>query len=472
MRNSTQGETWEDVEQARETPAPRHPHLFVVLECDRPCSGGARYSLADVREMTIGRGAERGPERAGGSEAHRLVVRVPGRWLSSTHARILRVGETDWAVEDAGSKNGTFLNGLAIQRAPLTDGDVLEAGHTLFVFRAGLPTPPTTPLDVDVSAGESAGNTLVPQGMHKLEELRRIARSEVPVLLLGETGSGKEVLARAVHERSGRAGAFVGVNCGALSASLLEGLLFGHVRGAFSGAVRDEPGLVRAADGGTLFLDEIGDLAPGAQAALLRVLQEREVVPVGGVRPVKVDVRVVAATHRPLEELSQRGEFRNDLFARLNGFLHRVPPLRDRREDLGILTGTLLGRALGAQASSATLSVAAGRALLAHRWPSNVRELAQCLARAIALAPNGSIEASHLPEGITAPSPGTNDAPRASLRLSDADIQLRAQLVAELRKRGGNVSEVARAMGKARMQIQRWLKRLQIDAKEYRDPEG
>src|SRR5262249_24796529 len=156
----------------------------------------------------------------------------------------------------------------------------------------------------------------------QLAALARIASMPIPVLLLGESGTGKEVLARAVHTLSGRSGAFVAVNCGGLSASLIESQLFGHVKGSFTGAGRDEPGLVRAADRGTLFLDEIGDLPLAAQAALLRVLQEREVVPVGGARPVAVDLRVVAATHRPLEKMAAKGDFRADLLARLSGYRH------------------------------------------------------------------------------------------------------------------------------------------------------
>src|SRR5262249_27731601 len=169
-------------------------------------------------------------------------------------------------------------------------------------------------------------------------------RTPLSVLLFGETGTGKEVLAGAIHRTSARTGAFVAANCGALPAALVESQLFGHVRGAFTGAVRDGPGFVRAADRGTLFLDEIGDLAPPAQAALLRVLEEYEVVPVGTTRAVHVDVRVIAATHRPLDQMAERGEFRQDLYARLAGFVQRIPPLRERREDLGLLVGGVLGR--------------------------------------------------------------------------------------------------------------------------------
>src|SRR5262249_4252107 len=157
------------------------------------------------------------------------------------------------------------------------------------------------------------------------------------ILLLGETGTGKEVLARSLHALSQRPGPFIAVNCGAIPENLVEGQLFGHVRGAFSGALKDEPGLVRAAQGGTLLLDEIGDLPASSQAALLRVLQESEVRPVGSTQTVKVDVRIIAATHRPLESLIKGNAFRHDLYARLAGFRFELAPLRKRKVDLGLL---------------------------------------------------------------------------------------------------------------------------------------
>ncbi len=180
--------------------------------------------------------------------------------------------------------------------------------------------------------------TLLPELSESHGALARVAKkSTVPILFLGATGSGKEVLAREVHALSERKGAFVAVNCGALPLTLVESLLFGHVKGSFSGAARDEPGFVRSAEGGTLFLDEIGDLPATSQAALLRVLQEHEVIPVGATRAQRVDVRIVAATHRPLEALSETGGFRSDLLARLKGYTHRVPTLASRMPDFGVL---------------------------------------------------------------------------------------------------------------------------------------
>src|SRR6185503_14726634 len=168
--------------------------------------------------------------------------------------------------------------------------------------------------------------------------LERVSKSEISVILLGESGTGKEVFAQQLHDWSGRKGAFQAVNCAAIPATLLESELFGYKRGAFSGADRDKTGLVRSADGGTLFLDEIGDMPPDAQAKLLRVLQSKEIVPVGAHTPERVDVRVVCATHRDLTKLQAEGRFRGDLFARLNEYSLRLPPLRERKEDIFVLS--------------------------------------------------------------------------------------------------------------------------------------
>ena len=267
------------------------------------------------------------------------------------------------------------------------------------------------------------------------------------------------------HDLSGRRGAFVAVNCGALTPTLVEALLFGHVRGAFSGATRDEPGLIRSADGGTLFLDEIGDLPSATQAALLRVLQEHEVLPVGSTRPVAVDCRVVCATHRSLDTLVEGGQFRSDLLARIDGFRYPLAPLRDRREDLGLLLAALLPRVARERAAGLTLAAPAARGLYAHGWPGNVRELERCLARAVALAMTERIE----PSDLALPAPSLPEVSEIELLELDEDqARLRQRLVEELAQHGGNVSRVARSMGKARMQIQRWMRRFGLVAESFR----
>ncbi len=448
---------------------PSKPYLFVVLHGDRPLEGGARYDLSKLDLVTIGRGAARSAEPDRQGDRRTLDVRLAGRTISSTHARLIHSGGS-WIFEDAQSKNGSFLNGERVSRATLRDGDFLEIGSTILRYRANLPSSGGAPeiFDSREQPVKTHGfATLLPQLAEQYAALAQIAAMPVAVLLLGETGTGKEVLARAVHSLSGRSGAFVAVNCGGLPASLLESQLFGHLKGAFPGAARDEPGYIRSADRGTLFLDEIGDLPLPAQAALLRVLQEREVVPVGSTRATKVDLRVIAATHKPLEQMAARGEFRSDLLARLSGYRHQLVPLRARIEDLGVLVGDLLHRSEIPNANQIQLSNAAARRLLRHGWPLNIRQLQQHLAVAAVFAKDGIIEPAHLPEAtVNAPSshPSSKSDPTEPL---DPDT-LRQTLVALLEKHQGKVSHVARDMGKARMQIHRWMQRFGIDPNQYR----
>src|SRR5207244_11071980 len=217
--------------------------------------------------------------------------------------------------------------------------------------------------------------TIAPAMSSALVPLAAIARTALPAIVLGESGTGKELIARALHALSGRRGPCQAINCAAIAQTLLESELFGCRRGAFSGATEGRPGLFRAADGGTLFLDEIADLPMLAQAALLRVLQESEVLPVGATRPVHVDVRVVAAAQRDLRSLAAAGRFRPDLLARLDAFTVALPPLRERREDLGLLCAALLRRLAPDRCERLRLEPDAARALLHHAWPLNVREL-------------------------------------------------------------------------------------------------
>jgi DNA-binding NtrC family response regulator len=449
--------------------APARAYLFVVLHCDRPIAGGSRHDLAELNAIAIGRGVERRAERTRHAADHRLDLRLPGSTVSVTHACLER-SELGWSIVDHGSRNGTFVNGERVARAALCDGDVLEIGSAILIYRAGLPPAPEPNgreiLDLDSSALADLAPglaTLLPQVAEPLRALERISRMPLPVLLLGSSGTGKEVLARCVHRLSGRPGRFVGVNCGGIAASLLESQLFGHVKGAFTGAARDEPGLVRAADRGTLFLDEIGDLPLPAQAALLRVLQEREVVPVGGTRPLKVDLRVVAATHRPLDRMVAEGTYRADLLARLAGYRHLLPPLRARREDLGLILGELLRSADIPGASELRLTTAAGRRLLAYDWPLNIRELQQCITVSAALAPRGVIDAELLPIANVAVARTAAIEPN----LADPD-ELRRTLVELLERHRGNISHVARDLGRARMQIHRWLRRFDLDPGAFR----
>jgi pSer/pThr/pTyr-binding forkhead associated (FHA) protein len=242
------------------------PRLVVALECRRPLCTGARISLADVDEVVIGRGTARRWSRT----SRRLVVTIPDRELSRLHARLVRTKD-GWSLRDAGSKNGTLIDGVRIAKCSLTDGQVIELGATLFVFRDRAERGDGGDRDLAAeNSGPEIYRTLSVELERRLAELARIAPAPVPVLVAGETGTGKELVAEAIHQLSGRRGPFVPVNCGALPRTLVESELFGHRRGAFSGARDDHPGLARRAHGGTLFLDEVAELPEESQVALLR----------------------------------------------------------------------------------------------------------------------------------------------------------------------------------------------------------
>jgi hypothetical protein len=456
---SPSAETLTDGDQpgALQRPEIAAPHLFVVLDCSCPSAGGTRHSLANIDRVVIGRGQARGARRVVENGERVLLLSLADPYASTQHAALSRRGQS-FVAEDLGSHNGTRIQGDAIDpHTALADGDVIEVGHTLLRFRASLSMPLGEPADLDSALchGDSTMRTLHAPLARQIAALERVAPSPSPVLILGETGSGKEVVARALHRASGRSGPFVAVNCGALPAPLIEAQLFGHVRGAFSGATGDAPGLIRSADGGTLLLDEIGDLPGPSQAALLRVLQEHEVLPVGGHRPVRVDLRVAAATHRPLDELVARGAFRSDLLARIAAFAFHVPPLRDRIDDVGILLSAL-------DCGPLRFTLAAGRALCAYPWPLNVRELHQTARVAAALAGDRAIDLEHLGPAVAAR--GLERSPKRQVQPDSTLDALRASLA----RHDGNVSAVARELGKARMQVQRWLRRYGIDARSFR----
>ncbi len=444
----------------------QHPHLFLVLQARRPLASSVRWSLVGVDECHVGRlhDGERRVARFYRQNAKLVLdVRVPDSGMSGTHARIARTPGA-WILEDAGSKNGTRVNGEKTSRATLSDGDVIEIGHTFFLFRLLLPVRSEDPPETDAAEVAPRAHglaTLIPTLARDFDRLAQVARSGASVVLGGESGTGKEVVARAVHELSGRGGPFLPVNCGAIAPSIVESELFGHRRGAFSGAVEDRPGLVRAAGGGTLFLDEIGELPPPVQVRLLRVLQEHEVLPLGETKPVPVDVRIVAATNRSLPALVDSGQFRADLLARLAGFQLELPPLRHRREDLGLIIASLLS-ALSPGRADVAFDIGAARALLSYDWPLNVRELEKCLETALVLSSDRAVRASDLPAAVRAAGEGSAGPPRAAADPEREEAARREQLRALLAQHGGNVSAVARALGKNEKQIRRWMDKYKL----------
>jgi two-component system response regulator HydG len=284
------------------------------------------------------------------------------------------------------------------------------------------------------------------QEVLKLSE--QVAPTESTVLIQGESGTGKEVIARYIHELSARAdGPFLSLNCGALPESLLESELFGHVKGSFTGAVRDKQGLFAAARGGTFFLDEIGEMSPATQVKLLRVLQEREAIPVGGTEAIPLDVRVVAATNRELEEEIKRGRFRTDLYYRLNVIAIHLPPLRDRRDDIPIFVDAFLKRiAKEHDEPHKHLSPQATDAIMAYDWPGNVRELENALERAVVLTRGENIDISAIPAKITErkSEPLVADRPAVNPTL---ELIEQAYITWVLQNEGGNKTRAAEVLG-------------------------
>ncbi|MEZ4417456.1 MAG: sigma-54 dependent transcriptional regulator [Gemmatimonadota bacterium] len=290
-----------------------------------------------------------------------------------------------------------------------------------------------------------------------------VAPQESTVLIGGESGTGKEVLARYIHALSARAERpFFSINCGALTESLLESELFGHVKGAFTGAVRDKEGLLVAAAGGTLFLDEVGELSPATQVKLLRALQEREVIPVGATEPVSIDVRILAATNRELEEEIRKGTFRSDLYYRLNVIQLRLPPLRERRDDIPLLAEHFLAQRTTDEGGELQIAGEALERLTQYDWPGNVRELENALERAAVLSKSSTITLAGLPERVReARAPRlVEDTPPPNPTM---EVVERAYILWVLHAEGGNKTRAAEVLGIDPSTLYRKLNRYGLD---------
>jgi DNA-binding NtrC family response regulator len=304
----------------------------------------------------------------------------------------------------------------------------------------------------------------------------QVAPTESTVLIQGESGTGKEVIARYLHELSTRAeGQFLSLNCGALPESLLESELFGHVKGSFTGAVRDKQGLFAAARGGTFFLDEIGEMSPATQVKLLRVLQEREAIPVGGTEAIPVDVRVVAATNRDLEDDIKRGRFRTDLYYRLNVINIHLPPLRDRRDDITIFVKEFLSHIATERGEGPKiLSAEAEEVIMSYDWPGNVRELENALERAVTLTKGDTIPRSAIPDKVSE----RKAEPLVAERLHKnpaLDVIEQAYITWVLQSEGGNKTRAAEVLGIDPSTLYRKLSRYEggvPDKKPESEPSG
>jgi two-component system, NtrC family, response regulator AtoC len=414
--------------------------------------GFKTLTLDEERRITVGR-------------ASSCDVSVQHGSVSRLHA-VFHVGPrgASISVEDVGSANGTRIKGQPLSKGVLTSvppGAMVELGSVMALFQPA----------ADAEGGPaSARRGAVPGAMAEIHALvERIAPSHITVLLLGETGVGKGVVAEAIHQRSARADKpLLPLNCGALAESVLETELFGHEKGAFTGAVAQTPGLLESAHGGTVFLDEVGELPPATQVKLLRVLENREVMRVGGRRPIPVDVRFIAATNRDLDALVADGRFRKDLFFRLNGISIQVPPLRERVSEIAPLARAFAQRAakeLGGQAPELSTTVLS--ALAAYAWPGNVRELRNVVERAVVLAGGRPVGLEHvrLPErdagSPSAPRPAPAQTPAEPgapqhLRAELEDVE-RRRIVEALEQVAGNQSRAAELLGMSRRTLLRRL---------------
>ncbi len=349
-------------------------------------------------------------------------------------------------LRDAGSRNGSFVNGERVETAALRVGDVVGLGPVLLLVHEAPAIYPLRRSPTLIGSGPAMAAVL--------DEIELVAPHPSSVLVLGETGTGKELVARELHRLSGRSGPFLAVNCGALTATLLQSELFGHVKGAFSGATADQAGLIEAAHTGTLLLDEIGDAPPALQVALLRVLEQGEVRRVGAQRPRKVDTRIVAATHRDLEAAVAQGALREDLYARLSRWVLRVPPLRERLEDVGVLAAHFVQRHCG---EAQPLHPDFALALLRYRWPRNVRELALVVERALIEARGEvPIPLSASVEAMLRGAPKAKPTRRKS-RPGPAALERM------LSEHAGNVKAVAQATGFSRPTVYKWIREAEID---------
>jgi DNA-binding NtrC family response regulator len=370
--------------------------------------------------------------------------------VSRQHAEIVLAGDA-WLIRDLGSRNGTYLNALPVREKLLAPRDLLIIGTTEFLVVDHDPTvgPPSAAV-----AGEGAGTvqvTLSPAQnilgtssaiRQVIDTITSVASLNVTVLIRGETGTGKELVARAIHSSSKRRdGPFVALNCGAIPENLIESELFGYEKGAFTGAVARRQGRFEEAAGGTLFLDEIGDLPLPAQVNLLRVLQEKTVRRVGGLEEIRVDVRMIAATHRELDLAVQQQAFRQDLYHRLKVVEITVPPLRERRADIPLLAERFLSE-IGLDLGTRTLGItdAAQELLQAYDWPGNVRELRNVLERAAILARGRDVSPAVL--ALVGMPAGAPAAGFPTLAETESMHVARA-----LKRAGGDIDAAAAALG-------------------------
>ncbi len=382
--------------------------------------------------------------RAAGNEVNLVIG---DELLSRQHASLERRGNAV-TLHDHNSTNGTFVLGQRVTEQTLMPGSIVRAGETLFYV--GVCALSDAPY-----AGTLQGTSLAIRELRS--QIATFATSHLPLMIIGETGTGKELIARDVHTQSGRTGKLVSVNCAAIPASLSEAVFFGHKKGAFTGALQDEEGHWLAAEGGTLFLDEVADLSLELQAKLLRVLDNGEITPVGSSRTIQTNVRVLAATNLDLSERVRAGKFRADLFARLQGYILKPPPLRDRVDDILQLFDHFWRVAQGKPIPRSTDFA---EQLLRYRWPLNVRELKTIAERTVRLAAKADMVTSDfLPEEIV------SNVSAITGGESEPDREAIEQAMVMYK---GNVVQVAKHFGRDRKQVYRWIKKYDFSTESFR----
>lgn len=388
--------------------------------------------------------------------AEGCALQLDGHSASRQHARLEREGSL-WQLRDLGSKNGTLLNGQRRELAPIGVGDTLRVGDWVGVV---CQMPQAAVATQRWFAELVSGMTLSAPTLARLQMLPALAASDVPLLLLGETGTGKERLARAIHDLSGRSGPLVTINCSAIPEAQAEAELFGYRKGAFTGASEPSAGRILAARGGTLLLDEIADLPPSIQSKLLRALEERAVTPVGTSQRVPAEFRLIATSQIRLDGLVQSGGFRADLYARLNGAEIELPPLRQRRQEVLRLLRAALAPAAGAAPVFESQCV---ERLCAYPWPYNVREVMQ-LGRVLCVSRKQRFSLADLPQRIADASVAPGGAELEEGALPSRRTRWLARHAAELGRlkqalseHSGNVTEAARASGVPRHRARRLL---------------
>lgn len=414
--------------------ATTEPASGCLIPYSRP--GAATLSLGEF--FTIGRDPN----------CH-LTLNDP--FVSTRHARIeIKAGR--YVLRDLQSTNGTYLNGSRVGEAVLTENDRVRFGESVYIFAE------KNQERTSLSSKNSEWNT-------QLQRLPAFASTDFPVLITGPSGSGKEILARSIHHHSSRVrGPFVSINCSALSESLIESELFGHVRGSFTGATHDRKGAFECARGGTLFLDEVGDLPINLQPKLLRALENNEIRPVGADRSIETDVRIIAATHKDLIQHVRLQNFREDLYYRLN-VCHLSPPsLNERHEDFDDLVYQF------AKLFKVRFSFHAIERLKEHRWPGNIRELKNVVARASAYFPGKHIQPEDIDQllGPTLPGPEIHYVTEPTLGTNGSVIKEleREMIIRRLIANGGNQRQTAKDLGLPKSTLHDRIKSYSIDLKQ------